>query len=393
MQKYDAIIVGAGASGLTCAAEATKTNKRIAIIDHNQTAGKKITISGGGKANFTNLNINADNYICNNPHFVKSALKRYSPWDIIKLLETYNINWHQREHGQLFCDINATHLLNALLNEAANTDFFLGRSIKCITNKNNKFSIETSKGFFECQKLVIATGGLSFSKIGASDFGHRIAKQFGHTIIEPLPALVPLLYNKNDYQYLTTLSGISIKAKISYKNISFLDQLLFTHQGLSGPVILQISSYWQANTCITIDLLPEINIQENLILSRTKSPKQQLHTKLRQFFPDKLAKLICDYLIKKNATLGSLSNNDIEIIDKAIHNIKITPKGTAGFNKAEVTIGGINCNEISSKTMESQITPNLFFIGEVLDVTGQLGGFNFHWAWASGTAAGKALFA
>lgn len=386
-EEYDTIIIGAGASGLSCAAEALRRGRRVAVLDHGQKAGRKILISGGGRANFTNLNPTPQNYICSNPHFVKSALGRYSPWDIIELLGKYDISWHEREHGQLFCDHSARYLVDALLTEAEGADIFLNCTVKTI-EKDSNFTIATSAGDLYSQSLVIATGGLSIPKIGATNFGHKIAKQFGHTLIETRPGLVPLRYGPKEAQHLGALSGISLPVKISHAGRDFSEQLLFTHRGLSGPVTLQISNYWRSGESIGIDLLPDEDLENQLSISRQKHPKRHLKTVLAAFLPERLSEALCSAYLE-NSTVGSLSNRKITAISTFIHNFPFTPSGSEGYRSAEVTLGGVNTNEISSKSMESQLCPRLFFIGEVLDVTGHLGGFNFHWAWASGRAAGK----
>jgi predicted Rossmann fold flavoprotein len=385
---YDVIIIGAGASGLYCAAEATKRGRSVALIDHMAEAGKKIAISGGGKANFTNLSPEPQNYLCSNPYFVTSALKRYSPWDIIELIESHHITWHERDHGQLFCDRSARDLIKALLSEAKDATLMLNTSV---TEIAEGFKLKTNRGNLSCESLVIATGGISMPKIGASDFGHRIARQFGHRIIQPYPALVPLRYTQEDAIHLAPLAGISIPATVRYRDHRFTEQLLFTHTGISGPVILQISSYWEMGTPLTLDLLPHSDIAQHLRHARDVTPKQQLSTVLRSLLPERLAKTVTALHLHSSPPVGGLSNADIEHIDHLLHNLSITPKSTEGFRKAEVTRGGVDCNEISSKTMESQLHKGLFFVGEVLDVIGHLGGFNFHWAWASGAAAGKCV--
>ena len=302
----------------------------------------------------------------------------------------YHIQWHERQHGQLFCDESARYLVEALLSEARDAEILLNCTIERVEKVGGSFLLETNRGSLSCDNLIIATGGLSIPKMGATNFGHLIAKQFGHSIIEPRAGLVPLRYSAEDSQHLSPLSGISLEVEISCKSHSFREQLLFTHRGISGPAVLQISNYCKQGESITINLLPgEGDLESRLLEAREKHPKQQLKTALSLFFPERLAKILSLHYVPSNNSMGALSNSAIAGIAHTINNFNFRPNGTEGYRTAEATLGGVNTKEISSKTMESKITPHLYFIGEVLDVTGHLGGVNFHWAWSSGSAAGK----
>ncbi len=386
----DVIIIGAGASGLMCAIEAGKRGRKVRVIDHANKAGKKILMSGGGRCNFTNYTIEAENYISQNPHFCKSALSRYSQWDFLAMVEHYKIPYHERSHGQLFCDCSAKDILNMLLTECRK--YKVKIQLNCPVDKlektDNGFSLTTSMGELSTQSLVIATGGLSIPKMGATPFGYQVAEQFAMNIIPTKAGLVPLTWQDVDKKQFAGLSGIAIPASVSYKNGYFAENILFTHRGLSGPAILQISSYWQPGETLLINLLPNINIIEWLKNKRQQSLKNNLGTLLAELLPKKLLKALVDQSLLQQS-VSNCSDQQIEAVAQQLQQWTIKPNATEGYRTAEVTVGGVDCDEISSKTMASKSVPGLYFIGEVLDVTGWLGGYNFQWAWSSGWCAGQ----
>jgi len=382
MIEYDVIIIGAGASGLICGIEAGKRNRKALIIEHTSKIAEKIRISGGGKCNFTNLNIGSENYICSNKHFCKSALSQYTNQDFISLLQKYKIKFHEKTLGQVFTDNSAQEIIDMLLTETAKsgTKIYKETAVTQIEKQDDFYVVLTNKDTYKCQSLVIATGGLSIPKIGATDFGYKVAKQFGLKIIEPQPALVPLTFP----QGFSDLSGISVESEVSCNNKTFKENILFTHKGLSGPAILQISSYWDKNSPITINLTPNINVYEFLKDKKQTNPKQSINNALAEILPKRLAQHL-----SSDCTIADASNNIIKEIAKNINNWEIIPTGTEGYKIAEVTRGGVDTDDFSSKTLECKSHKGLFFIGEVLDVTGQLGGYNLQWAWSSGYVAGQ----
>ena len=387
---FDVIIIGAGAAGLMCAIESGKRSKKVLVIDHAKKIGEKIRISGGGRCNFTNLNTHYSKFISKNPKFMISALNQYDQYDFIKLVDSYNIRFHEKKLGQLFCDGASQQIIDLLLSECDKYQVSLNK--ECIVENigflNGLYNIKSSEHAFSSKSLVIATGGLSIPKIGATDLGYRIAKQFNLNVTNLFPALVPLTFKNDTLEFCKNLAGISINASVAIDKISFEEGLVFTHRGISGPSILQISSYWKEGKPITINLLPSVNFYEILTNKRLNSPKTNISNILSEFLPKKLATAICDKLnIRKK--ISETSNNDLRKLTNFIHNWSIIPDGTEGYKTAEVTIGGVNTNEISSSTMECKKHPGLFFIGEVLDVTGHLGGHNFQWAWSSGFVAGQ----
>jgi predicted Rossmann fold flavoprotein len=386
MQK-DVIVVGAGASGLFCAAEAGKRGKSVLVLDHAQEIGSKIRVSGGGRCNFTNLHISSENYISQNPHFCKSALSRYAPEDFISLLRKYGISFHEREAGQLFCDASSSEIIVLLRAECEKSGiaFLLGCSVKYITH-NDLFSVTTDRGTFQSRSLVIATGGLSYPKLGASDFGIRIAEQFRINVIEPRPGLVPLTFGAKELNIFRDLSGVSIFAEVASARASFRGSLLFTHRGLSGPAILQISSYLKKGETLSVNLLPGVNIDE-LLLSNMQS-KKEIRNLLSRFLPSRFSQVWCATYLQ-NRPICQFTEKELRDAAEKLRAWRVKPSGSEGYGVAEVTVGGIDTNEISSKTMETKKVPGLYVIGELLDVTGQLGGYNLHWAWASGHAAGR----
>lgn len=393
-QNLDVLIIGASASGLMCAIEAAKRGRNVVVLDHANKAGKKILMSGGGRCNFTNYTINSENYLCHNSHFVKSALSRFTQWDFIALVEAYNIPYHEREHGQLFCNDSSKDILNLLLTECKkfNVTIQLNTKINQIahfeTDSDHHFIIKTNSGDFNSTSLVIASGGLSIPKMGASPFGYKIAEQFNIKVWPTSAGLVPFTLHNTDKEVYADLSGIAVNSIVSSKTMTFRENILFTHRGLSGPAILQISSYWNAGEAITINLLPDVNLLEELIASRKNQPQ----IKLKTFLHKKLVKRLVNTFIEKETLEKSLQEITLEqfkIIAAALQNWTIKPNGTEGYRTAEVTLGGVDCDALSSKTMESKSTSGLYFIGEVVDVSGWLGGYNFQWSWSSGWCAGQ----
>jgi len=391
MKYTDVVIIGAGAAGLMCAIEAGKRNKDVIIFDHANKAGKKILMSGGGRCNFTNLDVQPDNYISNNPHFCKSALSRFNQWDFIALVNKHNIAYHEREHGQLFCDNSSKDILALLLNELNPQRVALKINTKVtaiLPAKETGYIIRTNETSYQCHSLVIATGGLSIPKMGASGFGYNIAKQFSLETIKTTAALVPLTWQANDKKHFESLSGIAVNSIVNLDNISFRENILFTHRGLSGPAILQISSYWKPSESVVINLLPDLDLQLTIKEARENTPQIILKTLLVQLLPKRLVNVFIEKILL-DKKLANLSDKHITGIAELLHCWKVKPNGTEGYRTAEVTLGGVDCNELSSKTMQSNNHPGLFFIGEVVDVTGWLGGYNFQWAWSSGWVAGQ----
>lgn len=387
----DVVIIGAGAAGLMCAAEAGKRGRSVLIIEHAEKIGKKILISGGGRCNFTNMNVSSDNFISGNPHFCKSALAGFTPEDFISLVDSYKISYHEKTIGQLFCDGSSRQIVSMLEEECkkVNTEIILNCTIKKIT-KNDNFELETTQGKITTESVVIASGGISIPKMGATDFGYNIAEQFGLKLTEIRPGLVPLTFNIDDKKTFSVLSGISIDVIVTFNKQSFRENILFTHRGLSGPAILQISNYCEIGKPVFINFLPDISIFEilNEQLSSFPQPKILLTNFISNYFPKRFAEVFCEKYFDIKP-INQYSQKDLKCISDKFHKWEITPSGTEGFDKAEVTLGGIDTNELSSKTMESKKVKGLYFIGEVVDVTGWLGGYNFQWAWASGFAAGK----
>lgn len=388
-QPYDAIIIGAGAAGMMCAITAAGRGKRILLLDHNSPIGKKIIISGGGRCNFTNLNISSDKYLSQNAHFCKSALARFQTNDFLKMVDEYSIHYYEKKLGQLFCKDSSKKILKMLLSECTNTKVLLkeGTRVQEVQYQNKLFFVTTGKENYQCQKLVIATGGLSFQKLGATDFGYKIAKQFGLKIIPPRPALVPLTWDHTDLKHFQHLSGISVSAKVSYGAQTFTENILFTHRGLSGPAILQISSYLNPGASFNIHLCPEHPIKESIFELKKSKSQMKVNTFLIRFLPKRLVSCFSS-IYWEDKKISSLSDAELNSITDRITHWTVQPIGNEGYRKAEVTLGGVDTNELSSKTMSCNKIYGLYFIGEVIDVTGHLGGYNFQWAWASGHAAG-----
>ena len=386
---YDVIIIGAGAAGLFCAFNTGKQNKNVLVLDHANKVGKKILMSGGGRCNFTNLNTTHEDFTSENPHFCKSALNQYSPYTFLNLVEKNNIGYVEKGPGQLFCKNSSKDILKLLLDECAKVSVKIYK--KCSINKiskNEYFNIETSLENYRCDSLVIATGGLSIPTLGATGFGYDIAKQFGHTIVDTAASLVPFILSKKLLTTLKNLSGVSQGVSVSNKTQTITDDLLFTHRGLSGPAILKLSAYWQYGEPIEINFLPTMQCVDYFKSERLKHPDKSVLNSLSQVMPKRLAIYICREL-NSELKLKQLDKPLMDQLTKNLHHWKITPSGTEGYRTAEVTSGGINTDQISSKTLESKLVKNLYFIGEVLDVMGQLGGYNFQWAWSSAWCAAQ----
>lgn len=390
--EYDVIVIGAGAAGLMAGMQAGANGNKALIIEHTAKIGEKIRISGGGRCNFTNINSNNKNFLCKNPHFVKSALSQYTQNDFINLVESYQISYHEKTLGQLFCNGSSKQIINMLFNECKKYQVTI--ITECTVqdiSKNEKFTIKSNQGEFKSNAVIIATGGLSIPKIGASDFGYKIAKKFGHNIIPTAPALVPLTIHEKELEWYKQLRGISNHSIVSYNKTIFEEAILFTHKGLSGPAILQISSYMDKfeNETVFINFLPHLNLEEQFTID--KNSKQTVANYLKKYLTNRL---VDNFVLTNddfNQPLTNLSKEKLIKIAQYIHNFHAPINGREGYLKAEVTSGGVDTNEISSKTMESKIVPNLYFIGEVVDVTGWLGGYNFQWAWSSGAVAGRSI--
>jgi len=389
----DVLIIGASASGLMCAIEAGKRGRRVIVVDHANKPGKKILMSGGGRCNFTNYQVSAENFISHNPHFCKSALSRFTQWDFLALVNAYHIPFHERDHGQLFCNDSAKDILNMLLAECAKVqvDIRLNCEIGEVTRtQQGTFEISTTLGSFCASSLVVASGGLSIPKMCASPLGYKIAEQFGHHIWPTRAGLVPFTLHPQDKQSLAGLSGIAIDCIVSSPRQQFRENMLFTHRGLSGPAMLQISSYWLPGEALQINLLPEHDVESVLKDQQQTRPATRLKTLLSELLPKRLlAELFDNTTLDK--PLQELSQARISEVTRQLQQWTIKPNATEGYRTAEVTLGGIDCDELSSKTMESQKIPGLYFIGEVVDVSGWLGGYNFQWAWSSGWCAGQVV--
>ena len=389
-EKYDVVIIGAGAAGMMSAIECGKRGRKTLLIDHSKKIGEKIRISGGGRCNFTNLNASPIKYISKNPSFIISALNQYNQEDFIDLVKKYKIKYHEKKLGQLFCDNSAQEIIDMLLNECklANVVLKIDTRVMEVSYKDKIFITQDNSKTYLSSSLIVATGGLSVPKIGASKFGYDLAKQFNLNVIDTVPALVPLTFNEKILNKCKLLAGVSANAIISIKKTLFEEGMLFTHRGLSGPSILQISSYWKEGESLNIDLCPEKNIFNFLLNKRNTSPKQSVSSIINSFLAKRLATIICEEN-EITGNIGELSNKNIKKLSDSINNWIVEPIGTEGYKTAEVTLGGVDTNELSSKTMMSKKNPGLFFIGEVVDITGHLGGYNFQWAWSSGFVAGQ----
>ena len=391
--QYDAVIIGAGAAGLMCAMEAGKRGRRVLVVEKSKKPAEKIRISGGGRCNFTNIHTSPANYLSQNPHFCKSALGRYQPSDFISLVEKHEIAYHEKTLGQLFCDGSSKQIIQMLLDEceAAGVDIRLETAVESLEEIDSVFNLALLGGEeLVAESVVIATGGPSIPKMGASGWGYEIAKQFGLKLMEPRPALVPFTLEESQLTDLKPLSGISTFARAECNGTSFEEGMLFTHRGLSGPSILQISSYWREGDELVLDLLTGHDLFALLKELRGSNPKQEVQTALAKYLPKRLVHYVCEAKGYRGY-LAEISNKKLQEMAQQFHQWRITPNGTEGYRTAEVTLGGVDTNELSSKTMESKKVKGLYFIGEVVDVTGHLGGYNFQWAWASGYAAGLVI--
>ncbi len=385
-RTFDAIVLGAGAAGLMCAIEAGKRGRRVAVLERAEKIGKKILISGGGRCNFTNINCTAENFLSANPHFAKSALARYTPTDFIALIEKHRIPYHEKALGQLFCDRAASDITQMLEAECrlAGVQIFLNQKIKGVS-KATDFVVIANENDFQAPALIVATGGLSIPKMGATSFGYELAREFGLKIQPTRPALVPLLFGAREKKQYCDLAGVSAEVVAAADGHAFREKMLITHWGLSGPAILQISSYWQKGKPIELDLAPQREVVQALLPAKTRNAAA-----LRNAFLGILPKRLAERWVELHEP-EKWTNVALETFEKSVHAWRVIPSGTEGYEKAEVTAGGVDTGELSSKTMECRNVPGLFFIGEVVDVTGHLGGFNFQWAWASGATAGRAL--
>jgi predicted Rossmann fold flavoprotein len=403
-RQTDVLIIGAGAAGLMCAATAGQRGRTVVVVDHANKVGKKILMSGGGRCNFTNMHATPADFLSGNPHFCKSALSRYTPWDFLALVQKHNIPYHEKKLGQLFCDNKAQDILNLLLDECAagGADIYTECDIKQITALPEskaplRYAVETGMGTINCESLVVATGGLSIPTMGATGFGYQVAGQFNLPLVPRSAGLVPFTLTPEQLSALKPCVGNAIEVRVSCENEQgrqqqFVENLLFTHRGLSGPAILQISSYWKPGAQITINLLPQISFEEYLREQQATRPKILLTTLLSELLTKNIAQSLMDLWSNQwngNRPLNQYLPKEIQTIAEQFQQWKILPAGTEGYRTAEVTLGGVDSNCLSSKTLETKTQPGLFFIGEVVDVTGHLGGFNFQWAWASGSAAGE----
>ncbi|MDQ5846469.1 MAG: NAD(P)/FAD-dependent oxidoreductase [Acidobacteriota bacterium] len=389
MAETDVVVIGGGAAGLFCAIEAGRRGRKVVVLDHAERIGKKIGISGGGRCNFTNVYTAPENFISANPNFCKSALARYSPSDFITLVEKHGIGYHEKKLGQLFCDQGSGRIIDMLLTECdeAGVDIRCGSTVHSV-GKNKRFEVQVGAETFASESLVVATGGLSIPPLGATDFGYQLARQFDLRIEQTRPGLVPFTLTKEVLQQLAPLSGISVDAAVSCEGNVFRENILVTHRGLSGPAILQVSSHWRPGQTIDINLLPDRDAPE--LLNESSASEMTLANFLSQFLPKRFAQAWCALNVSSQP-LKRYTPRQLTDIAARLNHWKIVPAGTEGYKKAEVTAGGVSTNELSSQTMEVRKVPGLYFIGEVVDVTGQLGGFNFQWAWASGYAAGQSV--
>ena len=388
-RQVDVLIIGAGAAGMMCALTAARRGRTVWLLDHASKLAEKIRISGGGRCNFTNLNARPENFISQNPHFCRSALARFTPQHFIAMLGRHSIGYHEKTLGQLFCDDESEAVIAMLKEEcnAAGVHWCMPCSVEKIEH-DDAFYVSTSRGRFRAGSLVIATGGLSIPKIGATPFGYKVAEQFGVPVTKLKPGLVPLSFHPGEWAAFSELAGVSLDAVVSFGKQSFRENLLFTHRGLSGPAILQISSYWEHGKPLSIDLLPEHDLRE--IFAQHRSSRMLLGNFLAQYLPKRFAEIVSTQWME-NKPLVQYAEKELRMLAEKLKNWEVTPTGTLGYGKAEVTCGGVDTHAQSSKTMECNDVPGLYFIGEVQDVTGQLGGYNFQWAWASGYAAGQAV--
>lgn len=393
MITTDVLIIGAGAAGLMCAATAGYRGKSVVVVDMGKKPARKVLISGGGRANFTNEGASSENYLCQNPHFAKSALSRYTAQDFIDLVDRHGLNYHHKTLGQLFCDDSAQDLVNILLTECewAGVQINLRTEVLSVAKVPDGYVVTTNDKTYQCQSLVVASGGLTMPKLGASPIGYKIAEQFNLNVLETLAALVPFTLHEHDKARFDGLSGISLLTEVtSENNVTFKENILFTHRGLSGPAILQISSFWRAGQAVTINLLPEHNLNETLVQWQNEQGQKSVKNLLATLLPKRFVEVLVKEGVIADKPIKQLNHPDISALSMYIHAWQIKPNGTEGYRTAEVTLGGVDTDEISSKTFESKKQQGLFFIGEVIDVTGWLGGYNFQFCWASGFACGQA---
>ena len=391
MQNYDVVIIGAGAAGLFCAAEAGKRGRSVLVIDHAKRLGGKILMSGGGRCNFTNMYASPENFLSQNPHFCKSALSQYTQWDFIALVNDYKIAYHEKTLGQLFCDDSAKQIVDLLLAECKKAKVMIKNrtELSAVKALESGYQVSTAGGDFECESLVIATGGLSMPKLGATPFGYKIAEQFSIPIVPTRAALVPFTLHEHDKEVISELSGISVDASATCNDTSFNENILFTHRGLSGPAVLQISSYWEPGQEVSFDLFPNGDLEQSLKDAQVNSPELLMSNCLSKHYPKRFIQSALDYFKLPNKPLKQYNQKELSQVAQAFTNWQIKPNGTEGYRTAEVTLGGVDTDYLSSKTMEVKHQKGLFFIGEVVDVTGWLGGYNFQWAWSSGFVAGR----
>lgn len=390
----DVIIIGAGAAGLMAAATAGYRGKSVTVVDMGKKPGRKILISGGGRCNFTNENASAENYLCQNPHFAKSALSRYSAQDFIELVDRHGLNYHHKTLGQLFCDNSAQDIVDILMTECewAGVNITLRSEVISVSKNETGYVVVTSGESYQCESLVIASGGLTMPKLGASPIGYKVAEQFGLNVLPTMAALVPFTLHDHDKQKFDGLSGISLATVVTSENgTSFKENILFTHRGLSGPAILQISSFWRSGQAVTINLLPETSIENLLTQWRETSGQKSLKNMLATILPKRFIEALVKQKDITDKAINQISNDEITYLSQYLHNWQIKPNGTEGYRTAEVTLGGVDTDELSSKTFEAKKSKGLFFIGEAIDVTGWLGGYNFQFAWSSGVACGQAV--
>jgi len=393
MRIFDTLVIGAGGAGMMCALESAKRGRKVALLDHSPKVGAKILISGGGRCNFTNIGAGPDNYVSQNHHFCKSALSRYTPFDFIELVKKHQIPYHEKKLGQLFCDRSAKDIVDMLVKECeeAKVEIFLSCECKKV-EKLEGFEAKTSRGDLSCESLVIATGGLSIPKVGATDFGYRIARQFGLNMVYPSPALDGFRFSPKDLKRFGDLTGVSLDCLVTCNKHSFRENVLFTHAGLSGPAALQASLYWDSEDPITLNLLPDFKpgeLEKWFQKKKEKGVKSEVKTLLAELLPSRLADRLCELELEAHVNLLQISGTKIREFCTQLQHFTFIPDSTIGYSKAEVTRGGVDTDELSSKTMECKKVKGLYFIGEVVDVTGQLGGYNFQWAWSSGYVAGQ----
>ncbi|SUZ32078.1 Ferredoxin--NADP reductase [Roseibaca ekhonensis] len=391
MSQFDVIILGAGAAGMFCAIEAAQRGRRVALLDHAKAPGEKIRISGGGRCNFTNLHIAPERFLSDNPRFALSALKRYTQWDFIDRVSRAGIAWHEKTLGQLFCDDSAREIIAMLRAdmEAAGVRLVLGTEIGAVTRRGD-FHVESSAGGFEAPRLVVATGGKSIPKMGATGLAYTLARQFGLGLVETRPGLVPLTFSGELLDVTRPLAGLSVPAQVAHDKTTFEEGLLFTHRGLSGPSILQISSYWREGAEIAVDLAPGAAIPEALGVQKAQAGRVEVQTALARHLPERLARAVVARA-EVSGRLADLTGRALERLGQAIHDWRLRPVGSEGYRTAEVTLGGVDTRDLDARSMEARAVPGLHFIGEAVDVTGWLGGYNFQWAWSSGWAAGQAV--